>query len=193
MSAKLLIINNYDSFTYNLVDLVRQLDCDFDVVNVDQFSLEQVQDYSHLLISPGPDTPDSYPQLFDMLRKFYQEKAILGVCLGHQALCQFFGAKLYNLPTVRHGQQGWLRPRSKNPLFLGLPEISRVGLYHSWAVSEQQFPTELWVTARDDEGIIMAIAHKTLPIFGVQFHPESYMSEQGKQILINFLNCKPKK
>lgn len=188
MAKRLLIINNHDSFTYNLVDLVRRLDCDFSVVNVENLTPELVQNYSHLLISPGPDVPSAYPQLFEILEQFHQSKAILGVCLGHQTLCQFFGAKLFNLAEVRHGQQRKLHQvGGKNRLLFSLPTEFNIGLYHSWAVSEQNFPAQLNITAYCDQGIIMAMEHKELPIFSVQFHPESYMSEQGENILRRFL------
>lgn len=186
-NTNLLIINNHDSFTYNLVDLIRTLNIPFNVVNVENISLEQAEAFSHLLISPGPDVPEAYPQLFHLLQHFYRNKPILGVCLGHQTLCRFFGATLYNLADVRHGQNRKLKVRSNSRLFYGLPSQFRVGLYHSWAVAEQDFPAELDITARCSDGVIMAFEHQHLPIFGVQFHPESYISEYGKEILSNFL------
>lgn len=118
---KILVINNHDSFTYNLVDLIRQLQVRFDVVSVEDLSLDCVEGYTHILISPGPDVPSMYPQLFAMLERFYQTKSILGVCLGHQTLCEFFGGEIYNLPSVRHGQKRRLKVRSNSGLFLGLP------------------------------------------------------------------------
>ena len=187
MAVRLLIINNHDSFTYNLVDLVRSLNISFEVVEVEQLQLEQVEVFSHILISPGPDVPEAYPQLFALLQRYYQHKAVLGVCLGHQTICRFFGATLYNLPDVRHGQCRPLKVRSNSRLFCGLPREFNVGVYHSWAVSPEDFPSELEITARCDDEIIMAFQHKTLPVFGVQFHPESYISEYGKDILANFL------
>ncbi|WP_386688818.1 anthranilate synthase component II [Lonepinella sp. MS14437] len=186
--TKLAIINNHDSFTYNLVDLIRRLHVQFDVINVENLSLDRLEDYSHILISPGPDVPKSYPQLVAMLTRFYQQKTILGVCLGHQTICEFFGATLFNLPNVRHGQKSHLKVQSNSVLFQGLPNHFEIGLYHSWAVSTENFPTELEITATCDDEIIMAFQHHTLPIFGVQFHPESYMSEYGLWILKNFLN-----
>ncbi|MCK3658049.1 anthranilate synthase component 2 [Pasteurellaceae bacterium Pebbles2] len=183
----LAIINNHDSFTYNLVDLIRRLDVPFQVIDVDTLTLDKLENFSHILISPGPDVPRAYPILFEMLSRFYQQKAILGVCLGHQTLCEFFGAMLFNLPKVRHGQEKRLKVRLKSVLFQSLPEEFNIGLYHSWAVSEQNFPDELEITATCSDGVIMAFQHKYLPIFGVQFHPESYISEYGEQIVANFL------
>ena len=174
---KILVINNHDSFTYNLVDLIRQLQVRFDVVSVEDLSLDCVEGYTHILISPGPDVPSMYPQLFAMLERFYQTKSILGVCLGHQTLCEFFGGEIYNLPSVRHGQKRRLKVRSNSGLFLGLPAEFEIGLYHSWAVQTESMPETLEITAVCDDEIVMATQHKNLPIFSVQFHPESYMSE----------------
>ncbi|PJG83883.1 anthranilate synthase component II [Caviibacterium pharyngocola] len=187
MNTNLLIINNHDSFTYNLVDLIRRLKVPFRVVNTEDLRAETADGFSHILISPGPNVPSAYPQLFDFLAQNYRQKSILGVCLGHQTLCQFFSAKLYNLPSVRHGQARMLKVRSNSVLFSQLPAQFQIGLYHSWAVAEQDFPAELEITARCDEGIIMAMQHRTLPIYGVQFHPESYISEFGEQLLRNWI------
>ena len=184
---RLLIINNHDSFTYNLVDLIRRLKVEFQVVDVEQLQLNEVENFSHILISPGPDVPSAYPQLFELIQQYHQSKAFLGVCLGHQTLGQFFGARLFNLPAVRHGYARQLKVRSNSALFSHLPREFRIGLYHSWAVSEQNFPAELCITATCEDEIIMAFQHRTLPIYGVQFHPESYMSEYGEQLLQNFL------
>lgn len=190
MNTNLLIINNHDSFTYNLVDLIRQFDVPFSVVNVENLDLDQVAQFSHILISPGPDVPAAYPQLFAMLARYQHSKSILGVCLGHQTLCQFFGAKLYNLPNVRHGQARQIKVRSDSELFFSLPEQFQAGLYHSWAVSAEDFPDELIITATCEEEVIMAIQHRHLPIYGVQFHPESYISEWGNTLIANFLKTR---
>lgn len=184
---RLLIINNHDSFTYNLVDLIRRLNVDFQVVNVEDLNLDEIENFSHILISPGPDVPRTYPQLFAMLERFHTCKAILGVCLGHQTLCEYFGATLYNLSDVRHGYARQLKVRSNSQLFLGLPNEFQIGLYHSWAVAAQDFPEQLNITAICEDEIIMAFEHKELAIYGVQFHPESYISEYGEQLLKNFL------
>ncbi|AHN71927.1 anthranilate synthase component II [Aggregatibacter actinomycetemcomitans] len=185
----LLIINNHDSFTFNLVDLIRRLAVPFQVVNVEDLDLDAVENFSHLLISPGPDVPRAYPQLFALLERYHRCKSIFGVCLGHQILCEFFGAALYNLPSPRHGQAKLLYLVSDSPLFKNLPPSFQIGLYHSWAVGEPHCPTQLQITARCSDNIIMAMQHKTLPIYGVQFHPESYISEYGEQILRNWLQA----
>ncbi|WP_424409480.1 anthranilate synthase component II [Pasteurella sp. PK-2025] len=184
---RLLIINNQDSFTYNLVDLIRRLDQPFEVVNVQELDLDAVAHYSHILISPGPDVPRAYPQLFAMLEQYHQSKSILGVCLGHQTLCEFFGGELYNLDKVRHGRIQRLHVRSDSVLFQGLPAEFQIGLYHSWAIREQHFPDSLQITAHCQEEVVMAFQHKQLPIYGVQFHPESFMTEHGEQLLRNWL------
>ncbi|MDU8925004.1 anthranilate synthase component II [Pasteurellaceae bacterium LIM206] len=186
---RLLIINNHDSFTYNLVDLARRLipESRMDVVNVERLDLDAVKKYSHILLSPGPDVPAAYPQLFACLQRYYRHKAILGVCLGHQTLCQFFGGTLYNLAEVRHGVAGRLKVRCDSRLFLHLPREFQIGLYHSWAVSAENFPAELEIVACCQEGVVMAMQHKRLPVYGVQFHPESYISEYGERILLNWL------
>ncbi|MGC7590258.1 anthranilate synthase component II [Bisgaard Taxon 46] len=187
---RLLIINNQDSFTYNLVDLIRRLDVSFDVINVQELDLDAVANYSHILISPGPDVPRAYPQLFEMLEKYHQSKSILGVCLGHQTLCEFFGGELYNLDKVRHGRIQRLKVRSNSVLFQDLPTEFQIGLYHSWAIREQNFPEELTITAQCAEEVVMAFQHKNLPIYGVQFHPESFMTENGEKLLRNWLEHK---
>ncbi|WP_373099206.1 MULTISPECIES: anthranilate synthase component II [Pasteurellaceae] len=188
MNTNLLVVNNHDSFTYNLVELIRRLGVPFTLVNTEALETTKCAPFSHILISPGPDVPEAYPQLFAMLAHGYQEKSVLGVCLGHQTLCGFFGAGLYNLPQVRHGQRKTLQVRSDCALFRGLPQRFQVGLYHSWAVAAENFPPALQVTAVCEDNVIMAVQHRSLPLYGVQFHPESYMSEFGYQLLANWIN-----
>ncbi|TDQ56510.1 para-aminobenzoate synthetase component 2 [Mesocricetibacter intestinalis] len=188
MQNRLLIINNHDSFTYNLVDLLRPLSVRMQIIATEQLSsVTDMESFSHVLISPGPDVPEAYPQLFEMLRRHYRHKSILGVCLGHQTLCRFFGASLYNLSACRHGVEESFNLERQSDLFRNLPARFRIGLYHSWAVSPQNFPSELEIVGRCDAGVIMAVQHKTLPLYGVQFHPESFISEYGTQILSNWL------
>lgn len=184
---KLLIINNHDSFTFNLVELIRRLDVPFDVINVEDLKPNTAAPYSHILISPGPDVPRAYPQLFEMLARFATQKSILGVCLGHQTLCEFFGGQLYHLPAPRHGQQRRAKVRADSPLFLNMPKEFEIGLYHSWAIAAENLPEALQITALCDEQVVMAFQHRTLPIYGVQFHPESYMSQYGERILRNWI------
>lgn len=193
MTIQLLIINNHDSFTYNLVELIRSQKINYQVINVEELDLNKVEIFSHILISPGPDVPKAYPQLFALLERYYQTKSILGVCLGHQALCQFFGGELYNLDKVRHGHKRKIFIKKKSLLFHKLPMSFCIGLYHSWAVAKDPFPEEeLNILACCDEDIIMAVEHKNFPLYGIQFHPESYMSEYGYQIILNWLEIESK-
>lgn len=184
----LLLIDNHDSFTFNLVDLLRKIGVETEVVSVEKLDLDAVEKFSHIMISPGPDVPRAYPQLFEMLERYHQTKSILGVCLGHQTICEFFGGELYNLENVRHGQQRPLTQTADNPLFDGLPENFNIGLYHSWAISQKSLEnTPLEATAVCNQNVLMAMKHPTLRIYGVQFHPESFITEFGEQILRNWL------
>ncbi|MGX3065926.1 anthranilate synthase component II [Ursidibacter arcticus] len=185
----LLIIDNHDSFTFNLVDLLRKMNVESQVISVEQLNLDDVEKFSHIMISPGPDVPRAYPQLFEMLERYHQHKSILGVCLGHQTICEFFGGTLYNLENVRHGQQRPLIQKEQNPIFENLPEQFNIGLYHSWAILQKSLEnTPLVATSICDQNVLMAMKHRLLPIYGVQFHPESFMTEYGEQILRNWLN-----
>ncbi|QHB17419.1 anthranilate synthase component II [Mannheimia pernigra] len=188
MQKKLLIIDNHDSFTFNLVDLLRKINISAKVVLVEELNLDEVESFSHILISPGPDVPKAYPQTFVMLERYHQTKSILGVCLGHQTLCEFFGGTLYNLENVRHGQQRTLTQIEPNPMFNGLPKQFQIGLYHSWGILQNSLEnTPLVATAICEQNVLMAFKHKDLPIFGVQFHPESFITEYGKEMLENWL------
>lgn len=193
MPKNILLIDNNDSFTYNLVELLRRLQVGFSVVTIQDFEPSDIADFSHIIISPGPDVPRVYPKIYTMLQRYtdtlaFQQKPILGVCLGHQIIGDFFGARVFNLPSPRHGMLGQLHINSaiNSKIFANLPLSFNIGLYHSWAVSSQNFPQDLQITATCQDNIVMAIQHKALPIFGVQFHPESYMSAFGQQILTNF-------
>ncbi|AHG87039.1 Anthranilate synthase component II [Bibersteinia trehalosi USDA-ARS-USMARC-190] len=185
----LLIIDNHDSFTFNLVELVRKIGVEMEVVNIEELDLDRVEKFSHIMISPGPDVPSAYPKLFAMLSRYYQCKSILGVCLGHQTICEFFGGKLYNLNMVRHGQQRALIQLRPNLLFNDLPAQFKIGLYHSWGIWQNSLEnTPLVVTSLCDQNVVMATQHQCLPIYTVQFHPESFITEYGEQMLRNWLN-----
>ncbi|MBV7388210.1 anthranilate synthase component II [Pasteurellaceae bacterium TAE3-ERU1] len=189
MVASVLLVDNHDSFSYNLVDLLKRLPLDaLHVCKTEDLSAQAMDQFSHILISPGPDVPRAYPQLYDFLAHFHTQKVILGVCLGHQTLCDFFGARLYNLSAVRHGQVGQLRTLAPSPLFKNLPQSFKIGLYHSWAIARESLPPALVPIACDQHDVLMAAQHRTLPLFGVQFHPESFISEHGQQLLHNWLN-----
>ena len=186
---KVLVFDNYDSFTYNIVHALRELGVDPDVVRNDMIDLDDVDKYDKIVISPGPGIPSEAGQLMPLLKRFAGKKPILGVCLGHQAIGQNFGAKLFNLPEVYHGISTPVSVIKEDYIFDGLPSEFNVGRYHSWVVDNEDFPdTVLEVTARDDKGMIMAMRHKAHDIRGVQFHPESILTPEGLKIIENWLN-----
>jgi len=201
---KILVFDNYDSFTYNLVHLVKKIVKDqLDVYRNDQIPLEKVKEYDKIILSPGPGVPQEAGLLLPLIKEYAQSKSILGVCLGHQAIGQAFGGSLINLTTVYHGVStpvkvvkretsnvkdvSRLTSYLSHDLFKNLPDEIEVGRYHSWIVSDEDFPKELEVTARDDNGYIMALQHKTYDVQGVQFHPESVLTPDGETILRNWL------
>ena len=186
---KILIFDNYDSFTYNLLHTVQSLGhTDVDVIRNDRMTLEEVERYDKIILSPGPGLPEEAGLLLPLIERYAATKCILGVCLGHQAIGQLFGAKLENIPHVFHGVQTPAQIVAEDYLFAGLPEEIEVGRYHSWIVSRESFPSELQITALDKEGTIMALRHRTLDLHGVQFHPESILTPQGTAIIRNFLD-----
>ncbi len=189
--VQVLVVDNHDSFTFNLIELLRQLGVPFQHCFVENLPSEQtLVQFSHFLISPGPDVPSAYPQLNRFWRWAEQQKqiSVLGICLGHQSLCEFFGGTLQQLAKPRHGEQHLLYQQTENPLFKGLPDKFTVGLYHSWQVARQTLPAVLQIIASNGVGDILAVAHKHLPFYGVQFHPESIMSAFGLEIFTNWLN-----
>ena len=186
---KILIFDNYDSFTYNLLHTVQSLGhSDVDVIRNDRMTLEEVERYDKIILSPGPGLPAEAGLLLPLIERYAATKCILGGCLGHQAIGQLFGAKLENIPHVFHGVQTPAQIVAEDYLFAGLPEEMEVGRYHSWIVSSENFPSELQITALDKEGTIMALRHRTLDLHGVQFHPESILTPQGTAIIRNFLD-----
>ncbi len=189
---KILIFDNYDSFTYNLVHLVEKITGNkVDVYRNDQIELDKIAEYDKIILSPGPGIPEEAGLLLSVIKKYAATKSILGVCLGHQAIGQAFGGTLVNLSTVYHGVAMNCQLKIDScPLFDGLPERIEVGRYHSWVISEENFPKELEVTATDDNGLIMAMQHKTLDIQAVQFHPESILTPDGEKIMRNWLGPK---
>lgn len=189
MRNKILVFDNYDSFTYNLVHLVEKItDSKVDVVRNDQLALEDVAFYDKIILSPGPGIPAEAGLLLPLIKKYASTKSILGVCLGHQAIGEALGGKLLQLETVFHGvSTDVMQGNEAGFLFSGLPPVFKVGRYHSWVIDEKGLPEGLSVTARDGQGRIMAIQHKTLDLCGVQFHPESIMTEFGEKLLRNFI------
>ena len=184
---KIVIIDNYDSFTYNLSHLVKELGAEVTVVRNDQFELADLEPYSKIILSPGPGIPSEAGLLLDVIRTYAGKKPILGVCLGHQAIGEVFGAKLENLSEVFHGVATPCHIVADDPIFSGLDRDITVGRYHSWVVSQEGLPECLEVTAVSDEGQIMALRHKTLNVRGIQFHPESVLTPDGRKMIQNFL------
>jgi anthranilate synthase component 2 len=204
--VNVLVFDNYDSFTYNLVHLVEKiLGKKPDVYRNDEIPLEDVARYDKIILSPGPGLPSEAGLLLPLIKEYASSKSILGVCLGHQAIGEAFGGKLVNLSSVFHGvatpvtivkhemsdkngTQISSKPHASSPdLFQDLPETIAVGRYHSWVVADEAFPDSLEITARDEAGLIMALAHKEYDVQGVQFHPESVLTPHGEIILRNWL------
>ena len=184
---KIVIIDNYDSFTYNLSHLVKELGAEVAVVRNDQFRLEELEQYSKIILSPGPGIPSEAGLLLDVIRTYAGRKPILGVCLGHQAIGEVFGAKLENLSDVFHGVATPCHIVADDPIFSGLDRDITIGRYHSWVVSREGLPDCLEITAVSDEGQIMALRHRELNVRGIQFHPESVLTPDGKKMIQNFL------
>lgn len=190
---KILVFDNYDSFTYNLVHLVEKITHQkVDVYRNDEIPLERVNDYHKIILSPGPGIPEEAGLLLPLIKQYAPTKSILGVCLGHQAIGQAFGGKLTNLTKVYHGIATPITVNSNQltvnrGLFAGLGDEFIVGRYHSWVVSDEGFPEELEVTSRDENNFIMALQHKTFDVQGVQFHPESVLTPSGETIMRNWI------
>ena len=187
--SKILIIDNYDSFTYNLVHLVNEIGLQCEVWRNDQFNLEDVDAFSHIILSPGPGIPSEAGLLLQVIEKYAPTKSIFGVCLGQQAIAEVFGGQLYNLSRPMHGIATPIKVTDADErLFAGLPQSFKVGRYHSWVVSEKAFPADLLVTAIDEkDNSIMALRHKHYDVRGVQFHPESVLTEYGRALMQNWL------
>jgi anthranilate synthase component 2 len=188
-NMKILVFDNYDSFTYNLVHLVEKiLHSKVEVFRNDELPLEKVKEYDKIILSPGPGIPSEAGLLIPLIKEYAATKSILGVCLGHQAIGEAFGGKLINLSTVFHGVATNCRLQVAGcRLFEGLPQTIEVGRYHSWIVSDENLPADLEITARDDNNYIMGLQHKTFDVQGVQFHPESVLTPMGEAILKNWL------
>ena len=184
---KTVIIDNYDSFTYNLSHLVKELGAEVSVVRNDRFNLDDIDAFDKIILSPGPGIPSEAGLLLDVIRRYAGKKPILGVCLGHQAIGEAFGGTLENLSEVFHGVATPCHIIAEDPLFKGIAPDFEVGRYHSWVVSRENFPDCLEVTAVSDEGQVMALRHRTMEIHGIQFHPESVLTPEGRIIIQNFL------
>ncbi|MEO8764583.1 MAG: aminodeoxychorismate/anthranilate synthase component II [Ginsengibacter sp.] len=190
---KILIFDNYDSFTYNLVHVVEKIiHGRVDVYRNDKIPLEKIKDYDKIVLSPGPGLPVESGLLLPLIKEYAASKSILGVCLGHQAIGETYGGNLINLSTVYHGVATKItvnsgRMRAANDVFDSLPGELEVGRYHSWIVSKENFPGVLEITSEDDNGYIMGLRHKTFDVQGVQFHPESVLTPLGESMMRNWL------
>ena len=191
---RILVLDNYDSFTHNLVHLVKCLgNVEVDIYKNDEIDDKIIQTYDKIILSPGPGLPAEAGQLLPIIKKFAPEKPILGVCLGHQAIAEAFGGKLVNLDSVFHGLSTSCQVivnENKEPasdLFKGLPGEFKIGRYHSWVVDEESLPGVLEITARDENGYIMGLKHRSYDVEGVQFHPESILTPQGETIIKNWV------
>lgn len=184
---RIVIIDNYDSFTYNLSHLVKELGASVSVVRNDKFATDELEAYDKIILSPGPGIPSEAGLLTDVIRSYAGRKPIFGVCLGHQAIGEVFGGHLTNLDDVYHGIQTEGTQLGNDPIFKSLPSRIKMGRYHSWVVDKEGFPDTLEITAVSDDGQIMGLRHKVYDIHGIQFHPESVLTPDGRTILANWL------
>jgi anthranilate synthase component II len=186
---KILVIDNYDSFTYNLVHYLEDLNCEVTVYRNDEFDIDEVKNFDKILLSPGPGVPDEAGLLKEVIKTYAPTKSILGVCLGQQAIGEVFGGSLTNLEKVYHGVATKVTITvDDEKLYQGLEKQIEVGRYHSWVVNPEGFPEDLEITSVDESGQIMSLRHKKFDVRGVQYHPESILTPHGKKILENWVN-----
>ncbi len=192
---KILVIDNYDSFTYNLVQYIERIvKTPVDVRRNDQINLQEVDEYDKILVSPGPGIPEEAGISVELIRKYGATKSILGVCLGHQAIAEAYGGSIVNLKRVCHGVMGKMKLRvTGDYLFEGIPAEFDAGRYHSWVVERHTLPGELEITVENDEGYVMALRHREYDVIGVQFHPESVLTEYGGKMMMNWIKQHSKK
>ncbi len=187
-APRILVVDNYDSFTFNLVHLLHECGHQATVWRNDKFELDDVESFDKILLSPGPGIPEEAGLLLDVIRRYGEHKSILGICLGLQAIAEVYGGALYNLAKPVHGVATTMRViDSEEPVFAGLPEAFSVGRYHSWAVAKDGLPASLRITAEDADRVIMGLTHEAHDVRGLQFHPESVMTEYGKEMIANWL------
>ncbi|NVO20325.1 MAG: aminodeoxychorismate/anthranilate synthase component II [Bacteroidetes bacterium] len=192
MKPSVLLVDNHDSFTYNLAGILEESGlCKLKVCFNDQLRMGMMKSCDKILFSPGPGIPKEYPQMREIIERFGASKSILGICLGHQAIVESLGGSLFRLNKVMHGSRQQIQlSEPLDPLFLGLPKRFHVGLYHSWAANPSNLPSSLHVTVTGRDGIIMGISHDSMDLKGLQFHPESYMTEYGHKMISNWLKSK---
>ena len=185
---KILVFDNYDSFTYNLVQMIKELTtASVEVFRNDEIPLEQVKSFDKILLSPGPGIPSESGLLLPLIKEYAATKSIFGVCLGQQAIAESFGGSLSNLSKVYHGIATEVQLTNSSILFEGLPQSFKVGRYHSWVVNEQDLPKDLMITSKDEDGFIMSLEHTQFDVKGVQYHPESVLTPNGAKIIENWL------
>jgi len=184
---KILLIDNYDSFTYNIVHYIEGFDVEVDVCFNTEIPFDKIHTFDKIVLSPGPGLPSQAGQMKRFIKEYHSKIPILGICLGFQGLVEFFGGEIYNQNIVKHGIKELCFFNTDSKLFTDTVQEFNVGLYHSWAVKKESFPDELEIIATSVNNVIMAFEHKILPICGVQFHPESIMTENGLKIISNFL------
>lgn len=184
---KLLVLDNYDSFTYNLVHMLRSMDIEHKVYRNDKITSEEALSFDLIILSPGPGIPSEAGNMQKIISACAGQKPILGICLGHQAIAEYLGAELVNMTHVYHGVKSSIRLQADAEIFEGIPENIQVGRYHSWEVLRGNLPESIHITAEDEQGAIMALSAPTQKLYGIQFHPESIMTEHGEQMIRNFL------
>lgn len=184
---RIVIIDNYDSFTYNLAHLVKELGAEVEVLRNDQFQIENLLPYDKIILSPGPGIPSEAGLLLDVIRQYAPIKPILGVCLGHQAIGEYFGGHLTNLSQVFHGVSSTISVTTPDYIYNELPDHIEVGRYHSWVVDTKAFPDCLEITSVSEEGQIMSLRHRQYDVRGIQYHPESVLTPDGQKIISNWL------
>ena len=184
---KLLVLDNYDSFTYNLVHMFRSMNIDYEVHRNDKISPEEALSFDVIILSPGPGIPSEAGNMAEIIAACAGKKPILGICLGHQAIAEYLGAKLNNMSSVYHGVKNKINILSNEEIFEGIPQEIQVGRYHSWEVVCEGLPENITVTAVDENDTIMALSDASQKLYGIQFHPESVMTEYGKEMIQNFL------
>jgi len=188
-NKKVLVIDNYDSFTYNLVHLLQELNVEYEVWRNDKFQLEDIVPFQKILLSPGPGIPEEAGLLMPLIKKYAATKSILGICLGQQAIAEVFGGSLFNMEKPLHGvSTEIIITDDSETLYNNFPRDSKIGRYHSWAVDPLTLPDTLSITAVDAQGTIMGLSHKSLDVKGMQFHPESVLTENGKILIENWIN-----
>jgi len=184
---KIVLIDNYDSFTFNVYHYLKNIKCDVEVFRNDKFQLKDINKFNKIVISPGPGNPDQAGHCLELIKHYYKLKPILGICLGHQALAQVFGAKIIKAKKLMHGKISKIKILENSKIFKKIPKIIEATRYHSLVVDKKTLNKSFKITAQTTDHVIMAIEHKNYPLFGIQFHPESYKTKYGQKIINNFI------